>query len=133
VKEPIWLDRVDCLAIHEMMLTQHGGLDGVRDERLLDSAVTKPRHIFSYGAPTLARLAASYAAGVIQNHPFNDGNKRTGFMLAATFLELNGHLFTATEEDIYQQTLAFAAKEIGEDQYSEWLARNSMPPRKRKR
>ena len=116
-----------------MMLTQHGGLDGVRDDGLLESAIAKPRHIFSYGAPTVARLAASYAAGVIQNHPFNDGNKRTGFMLAATFLELNGHLFAATEEDTYQQTLAFAAKEIGEGHYSEWLALNSRPPRRRKR
>jgi death-on-curing protein len=125
VKEPIWLNREDCLAIHEMMLAQHGGLAGVRDGGLLESALAKPQYLFAYGSPTLADLAASYAAGIILNHPFLDGNKRTGFMLAATFLELNGVDFTATEESVIEMTLALASGKLKQAAYAEWLSKNS--------
>ncbi len=125
MKEPIWLNREDCLAIHEMMLAQHGGLAGVRDEGLLESALAKPHNLFSYGSPTLPELAASYAAGIILNHPFLDGNKRTGFMLAATFLELNGMAFTATEESVVEATLALADGTLRQAAYAEWLSKNS--------
>ena len=82
VKEPIWLDRADCVAIHELMLAQYGGASGLRSEPLLESALGKPLNRFHYES---AGLAASYAAGIVLKHPFVDGNKRTGFMLAATF------------------------------------------------
>ncbi len=125
MKEPIWLNREDCLAIHEMMLAQHGGLAGVRDEGLLQSALSKPRHLFAYSSPTIPDMAASYAAGTILNHPFLDGNKRTGFMLAATFLELNGMEFAATEESVLEMTLALASGKLKRAAYAEWLSRNS--------
>lgn len=125
MKEPIWLDREDCLAIHEMMLSQHGGLAGVCDEDLLDSALSKPRNLFCYGAPTLLDMAASYAAGIILNHPFLDGNKRTGFMLAATFLELNGMTFSATEESVVKATRAFANGKMGLAAYGKWLSKSA--------
>jgi death-on-curing protein len=125
VKEPTWLNREDCLAIHEMMLAQHGGLAGVRDEGLLESALSKPRNLFAYGSPTLPEMAASYATGIVLNHPFIDGNKRTGFMLAATFLELNGLLFTATEESVVERTLALASGKLKQTAYAEWLTENS--------
>lgn len=124
MKEPIWLDREDCLAIHEMMLAQHGGLAAVRDEGLLESALSKPRHLFAYGSPGLAELAASYAAGIILNHPFLDG-KRTGFILAATFLKLNGLEFTATEQSVIEMTLALASGKLKQAAYAEWLSKNS--------
>jgi death on curing protein len=126
VKEPIWLEREDCLAIHEMMLAQHGGLAGVRDEGLLESALAKPRNLFVYGKPKLAEMAASYAAGIVLNHPFLDGNKRTGFMLAATFLELNGMRFTATEESVVEMTLGLASGKVKEKVYAEWLKDNTV-------
>jgi death-on-curing protein len=125
VKEPIWLNRQDALAIHEMMLAQHGGLAGVRDEGLLESALFKPHNLFAYGSPALAEMAASYAAGIILNHPFLDGNKRTGFMLAATFLEINGTELTATEESVVQMTLALADGKLKQAAYAEWLRKNS--------
>jgi death-on-curing protein len=124
MKKPVWLDRAVCLAIHEMVLSQHGGLAGVRDEGLLESALEKPHNLLAYGSPTLAELAASYAAGIILNHPFIDGNKRTGFMLAATFLELNGLEFTATEESVVENTLALAAGKVKEADYASWLKAN---------
>ena len=125
MKEPVWLNRIDCLAIHEMMLAQHGGLAGVRDEGLLESALAKPQNLFAYGSPILADLAASYAAGIIHNHPFLDGNKRTGFLMAATFLELNGMVFAATEESVVETTLMLAAGDLKEAGYAAWLKRNS--------
>jgi death-on-curing protein len=124
MKKPVWLDRAVCLAIHEMVLSQHGGLAGVRDEGLLESALEKPPNLLAYGSPTLAELAASYAAGIILNHPFIDGNKRTGFMLAATFLELNGQEFTASEESVVENTLALAAGKVKEADYAAWLKTN---------
>lgn len=123
--EPVWLTREDCLAIHEMMLSQHGGLAGVRDEGLLISALTKPQNLVAFGSPGMAELAAAYAVGIIRNHPFLDGNKRTGFMLAALFLELNGYEFKATEESVVEQTLALAAGQTTAAQYAAWLEANS--------
>jgi death-on-curing protein len=127
VIEPVRLTREDCLAIHEMMLSQHGGLAGVRDEGLLISALTKPQNLVAYGSPGMAELAAACAVGIIRNHPFLDGNKRTGFILAALFLELNGYEFKATEESVVEQTLALAAGQTTAAQYAAWLEANAPP------
>jgi death-on-curing protein len=123
--EPRWVNRDECLAIHEMMLAQHGGLAGVRDEGLLDSALAKPRNLFAYGSPTLPALAASYAAGIILNHPFLDGNKRAGFMVAAVFLETNGLVLTAREESVVENTMALAAGKSTVAAYAAWLKLNT--------
>jgi death-on-curing protein len=125
MKKPVWLDRADCLAIHEMMLVQHGGRAGVRDEGVLESALGRPKNLLAYGSPTFAELAASCAAGIILDHPFIDGNKRTGFMMAAIFLELNGLEFSASEESVVEKTLALAAGELREAGYAAWLKANS--------
>jgi death-on-curing protein len=124
VKEPLWLNREDCLGIHEMMLSQHGGLSGVRDEGLLLSAIAKPQNHFAYGSELLPIMAASYAAGIVLNHPFLDGNKRTGFMTAATFLDMNGLELGASEEAAVQQTVGLASGKITEEAYAEWLQAN---------
>jgi len=125
VKEPLWIDREDVLAIHDMMLAQHGGMVGLRDAGLLESGLNRPRQIFTYEKPSLHQLAAAYAHGIVQNHPFLDGNKRTGFMAAATFLEVNGLEFTATEADVVIATLALADRKMSEKEYSAWLHANS--------
>jgi death-on-curing protein len=129
MKEPAWITREECLAIHEMMLAQHSGRAGVRDEGLLESALSKPRNLFAYESPSHAEMAASYASGIILNHPFVDGNKRTGFMVAAVFLETNGHAFTATEESVVENTLALAAGKLKEADYAAWLKSNSRKNR----
>lgn len=127
MKEPHWFSREECLALHDLMLADYGGMTGVRDDNMLESALAKPRQLFAYGRPTLAEMAAAYAAGVVKNHPFLDGNKRTGFMLGAAFLECNGHVFFATEVEATLKTLALAAGEIDEKAYAKWLAANSKP------
>ena len=92
---------------------------------MLDSALGRPQNLFVYGQPTLFDLAASYAFGIVKNHPFIDGNKRTGFVVAVTFLELNGRRFIATEVDAAVRTLALAAGEMNEAEFAAWMKVNS--------
>ena len=125
MKQPYWLSRDECVALHEMMLAQHGGSEGLRDENMLESALARPLQLFAYGKPALFDLAASYVFGVVKNHPFVDGNKRTGFMLGAGFLERNGYKFIAGEADAALRTLALAAGEMSESAYADWLKANS--------
>lgn len=110
-----------------MMLAQHGGMAGIRDDNMLESALAKPRQLFSYGQPSLVEMAAAYAAGVVKNHPFIDGNKRTGFMLGAGFLERNGCEFFADEAESVIKTLALAAREMSEAEFASWMELNCKP------
>ena len=125
MKRPYWITREECLALHDMMLSQYGGIAGLRDENLLDSALARAQQLFSYGKPTMVEMAAAYVFGIVKNHPFFDGNKRTGFMMGAGFLERNDFSFEATEVEATLQTLALAAGEISEADYARWLAANS--------
>jgi death-on-curing protein len=125
MKEPVWVLREVVLTLHEQSLAQFGGSAGIRDEGLMDSALGKPHNLFACGKPTLFDLAASYAFGLVKNHPFIDGNKRTGFIVAVLFLELNGCRFRASEVDSTVRTLALAAGEMTETTYAEWLKANS--------
>jgi len=125
MKEPRWIGREECLALHDLLLSQYGGCAGLRDPGLLESALARPHQLFSYGSPSLAELSASYAVGIIKNQPFLDRNKRTGFMMGAGFLELNGLEFFASEADAVVRTLALAASEMTEEAYALWLSENS--------
>lgn len=109
------------------MLAHYGGIAGVRDDGLLESALARPQHLFTYGEPDLPALASAYAAGVVRNHPFLDGNKRTGFMLGAGFLELNDRTFHATEAEVVLNTLALAAGQMDEPAYAAWFRDNLEP------
>ena len=85
-----WLDPHVVQAIHKSQLARHGGLDGVRDQGLIESALARPRNLAAYGDPDAADLAAAYARGIAKNHGFLDGNKRTAWVAARTFLADNG-------------------------------------------
>jgi len=125
VKKPEWVPRETVLALQERLLAEFGGAAGIRDEGLLESALGRPLNRFAYERPTLFELAANYAFGLVRNHPFLDGNKRIGFVTAVLFLELNGYRFNASEVDATVQTLALAARKLGEDRYATWLKANS--------
>ena len=99
----------------------------MRDEGLLDSALARPLNLYSYGEPDLFALAGAYAAGIVQNHPFVDGNKRTGLVAAALFLDRNGMEFLAPEAEAVVMTLGLAAGEIEEAGYAAWLRDRSRP------
>ena len=126
MSEPNWVGREVLLAIQGELLNRFGGLAGDRDEGLLDSAINKPKNLHAYGKPTVFELAASYATGLVKNHPFLDGNKRIGFMAAYVFLGANGWSLQATEEEAVLETLALAAGENTEADYAAWLAQNSV-------
>jgi len=122
-----WLFLGDGLvrALHGEQLAAHGGGAGVRDAGLLDSALQRPRNLAGYGEPDAAALAASLAYGIARNHPFVDGNKRTTFVAAATFLGLNGWRFEASEADVVVTMLALAAGDIDEPALAQWFRDNS--------
>ena len=130
MKEPYWIPREVVLAIHEQSLVQHGGSGGIRDQGLLDSALGRPQNLFAYEQASIFVMAAAYASGIIRNHPFVDGNKRTGFVVCAVFLERNGYELVASEEDATITTLALAANQIKEADYASWLERNSRRVRR---
>lgn len=124
MKDPIWIELADCHAFHAEMLHRFGGLDGVRDPGMLESALHRPKHLFAYGETSLFVMAAAYAHGIVKNHPFLDGNKRSGFIAAALFLEINGLAFQAPEEEVVERTLALAAGAIDAAEYAAWLERS---------
>lgn len=125
MREPVWISSAVVLALQERLLADHGGSAGIRDAALLESALARPRHLYAYGEPDLPALAASCAAGIIQNHPFVDGNKRTGFMTAYVFLARNGLELSASEADATQAVLALAAGNLTEEEFAQWLRDNT--------
>jgi death-on-curing protein len=125
--EPVWITEEDCLSFHEKLLFRFGGSSGVRDRGLLLSALARPQHLFSYEQPSLFDMAAAYAHGIVKNHPFVDGNKRSGLLAAAVFLEANGVRVSVTEEDAVMQTLALAAGAISAKDFAMWLEKICGP------
>lgn len=122
MREPVWVRDDVVRAIHLRQLAEHRGAQGIRDAGLLDSALARPKHLWAYSAPKpdLAALAA-YAFGVINNHPFIDGNKRTGLVALRTFLLLNEHDIEASQEEKYVTFLSLASGTLDEPGLAEWV------------
>ena len=112
--------------MHDMQIAEHGGLAGIRDEGLLESALARPRNAYAHGESDLRALAAGYAFGIARNHPYNDGNKRTAFLAAYAFLGANGLELTADEADAAETMQAVAAGEIDEQTFSAWLRAHTV-------
>ena len=123
MQPPVWVRDDVVLAIHGRQLAEHGGREGVRDEGLLASALAKPRNLLAYAGEEsdLAGLAASYAFGIVKNHPFIDGNKRTALVVCRTFLKLNGRDLEASQADKYQTFWQLAEGALGEKELAEWI------------
>jgi death-on-curing protein len=129
MNEPVWIRHDVVLNMHEEALMLHGGPEGVRDFGLLESALVRPKNLFIYSeqVPSIARLAATYAKGIVANHPFVDGNKRVAFTVSVTFLRLNGFQLTAPKEDRVLTFWSLAAGDISEDQLAQWFEANTAP------
>ncbi len=122
MQEPVWIPRVVIEAIHLDQIREHGGLTGIRDVDLLESAMARPKHKWTYEENTdLAALAAAYCYGIAKNHPFNDGNKRVGFLSLVVFLGLNGISFHASDEGVVSIILGLASGQISEDDLAAWI------------
>jgi death-on-curing protein len=121
MSEPVWIDAALVLAIHDRVLAEHGVAEGLRDESLLHSALARAPDHFAYSGAETVELAAKYTTAIVKNHPFLDGSKRTGFVVGALFLELNGFHFTASEEAAAQAVIELAAGALDEDGFSGFL------------
>ena len=125
--EPRWLERRIIVAVHDTQLARLGGAGGIRDDGLLESALARPRNLHAYGEAELCVLAAAYAAGIVRNHPFVDGNKRTGFIAAALFLQENGLRLNAPEAEAVVMTVGLASGEMPEQGFAAWLRDRTDP------
>jgi death-on-curing protein len=108
-------------AIHDEQIAEHGGLQGSRDITLLQSALGRPQNLANYNDPNIAELAASYGYGIARNHPFNDGNKRTAFVVVELFLILNGYELVADDGACVMMMLDVASGEVTEEAFASWI------------
>ena len=132
-REPAWLPRPAVLAIHDILITEHGGATGPVDDARLDAALARPRNRHAYEHADLFQLAAAYAFGIARDHPFQDGNKRVALTLAGVFLERNGRRLEASEAESAAMTIALAAGDVDEAAYADWLRSSSSKRRSRRR
>ncbi len=122
--EPKWFPDAAVGLLHSYLLDLFGGAEGIRDEGGLASALAHPKHLFAYSEPSIFELATTYISGIIRNHLFVDGNKRTGLAIGLSFLEENKYMFQATEAEATSMTIALAASEIDETSFAAWLSAN---------
>jgi death-on-curing protein len=118
-----WISISVAKAIHDKQIAEHGGIAGAKNLDLIESALARPRQLAAYGnpPPDAADLAAAYAFGIVRNHGFNDGNKRTAWVLARLFLALNGVKLQFNQADAYVAMMALAASQLDERGFSDWL------------
>ncbi len=125
---PEWLSAPDVIGLHDEAVAEYGGLGGLRDRPLLESAVARPQNLAAYAAdPSLFDLADAYCVGIAKNYPFVDGNKRAAYQAAVVFLELNGYLTTPPQVEIVEMMVRVAEGGATERDIAEWLSRNSSP------
>lgn len=122
----VWLDNIVMLAVHDEQLAEHGGIAGIRDQGMFESAMQRAPNLAAYGTPDYAELAAAYGVGLAKNHPFLDGNKRTAFVATELFLALNGYELTADDVACVLTMLAVAAGEISEIEFADWIRKHSQ-------
>jgi death on curing protein len=131
MKKPVRIDERDTLVLHNRLLALHGGAGGLRDGGLLQSALARPQQQHAYAeAADIVDMATANTAGIVRNHPFLDGNKRTGFVVGILFLELNGYRFVASEEDAAQAVLKLADGTLDEAAYTSFLRDNVVRKKK---
>ena len=121
MNEPEWVDPSVVESFHYEQIREHGGLHGIRDQGVLESALGRPQQLYAYGSPDLCAMAAAYAFGLAKNHPYLDGNKRTAAITCELFLNLNGIEFIVDEVAKYPHYLALASGEHTEESFATWL------------
>ncbi len=125
-RKPVWVREDAVLAIHRRQIAEHGGLGAIRDGKLLESALAKPKNLYLYSKPkaTIAMLAASYAYGLAKNHPFLDGNKRVALTVCRLFLKLNGADLKASQAEKYKIFMKLASGKLTEHKLADWIENN---------
>ena len=124
---PHWVPLRAVVAIHDRQISRHGGHPGLRDLSLLETDCALPMNLFASGQPALEDLAAAYAFGLARAHAFVDGNKRTAFVTAVTFLRLNGTAFRPDPQEGVRMVEDLASGATGAEPFAAWLARGMSP------
>ena len=128
MKEPRWIEARALLLLHSASLAEHGGLEGIRDEGLLESALGRPPNKFNYDSERdIFDLAAAYGFGLAKNHPFNDANKRIAFVAVGLFLAINGYRLVADQMDAIRTMLDLAAGQLTEGTLADWVRKHAVP------
>ncbi|OZB15451.1 MAG: death-on-curing protein [Rhodobacterales bacterium 34-62-10] len=122
MSEPIWVPLAAVLAIHDRQIARHGGASGIRDRALLEMGCARAVNLASYTSSGLAEFAAAYAFGISKAHAFVDGNKRTAFVTAVTFLRLNGYSFRPGTIEGVRMMENLATEEVSEADFAKWLS-----------
>lgn len=126
--EPRWITKRGLFLLHEESLVLFGGLAGMRDDGVLESALARPRNLFAYENVTdFARLASAFAFGITKDHPFIDGNKRAAFAAATLFLAKNGVDLTAPQPEAYAAMMELAGGDMSEEEFADWIRANLAP------
>lgn len=126
MNEPEWLLKGVIVTVHEMLIAEHGGTGGIRDDGLLESALDRARNRWGYDpGASIFDLAAAYAFGLARNHPFVDGNKRTALTAAAMFLSVNGYRFAPDKAEAVVVVVRLAAGELTEEELARWIGANA--------
>jgi death-on-curing protein len=125
--EPAWLSKKLVLAMHAETLQQFGGTTGLRDEGRLESALSRPQNRYAFADPSLFELAAAYCHGIVRNHPFVDGNKRTGLLAARAFLFRNAHRLDPEKAEMVRVVERVASGEVSEEELAQWIEQNTVP------
>lgn len=124
---PVWVPLAAVIAIHDRQIARHGGACGLRERALLEMGCARAMNLAAYGDPALAEIAAGYAFGICKAHAFVDGNKRTGFVTALTFLRLNGYAFRPDPIEGVRMMEDLATGEVSEAGFARWLSAGLIP------
>lgn len=116
-----WINRQALVLLHDESLAIHGGVAGLRDEGLFESALARPENLAAYGSPDVFECAAAYAFGLARNHPFVDGNKRVAFLASGVFLRINGYRLNISQANAVEAVVSLAAADLSESAYAAWL------------
>jgi death-on-curing protein len=128
VKPPTWITAAIATAIHDEAIYEFGGLEGIRDLGLLESALGRPRNLLAHEPrSSIFQLAAVLCIGIAKDHPSNDGNKRTALLATRAFLYLNEYLLEPRQDDEVATLVAVADGSLSEHGLVAWLTSNSTP------
>ena len=119
--EPIWIRPAECIVIHDLLLVRYGGVSGLRDEAALGAALAVPNQRFTAGCHSLAKLATAYLLALTEQQPFQSGNIAIGFLIAITFLRVNGRRFSGNEVCVADDTLNFVVGKCPEAFYTRFV------------
>jgi len=127
VNKIVFIPKKVILFSHDQLIQRYGGSTGIRDMKLLESALEQPKATFGgpYLHDTIFKMAAAYGYHLCNNHPFIDGNKRISLVAMDIFLQQNGYEIVATEKETYKVIMRLSTGNLSKEQLTSWLLENT--------